>query len=238
MKRRRRPVILTLRPYTAAFPPNSANITFPIQRTMSRFDDWLESGLVECDPESGFSAAELVGFFTRFNRDVREISKDWSDPEMARAVWHLYGSGSCHLAEMSRLPPGPELTAFFNSVLQLYSDLFEVRCSLHFSHLDRGPEPANPLNGPCYMLWDMDCGIGSFQFSGVASHVDHSIRLLEQLSASPHPATVESAIHGLGHMIDDFRSRCQPVLERILLRSDVPGELRDYAHDAIHHYIQ
>ncbi len=97
---------------------------------------------------------------------------------------------------------------------------------------------ANPLNTACYMLWDMDGGIDSFQFSGVSAHTYASIQLLERLANSNHPATIESAIHGLGHMIDKFRDDCQPILEQISAREDVSAELRDYANKAIHGYIQ
>jgi hypothetical protein len=205
---------------------------------MSEFEHWLECGLNQRNTDSEIAAGDLVKYFIRFNRDIGAISQNRTDSRMARSIWHLYGSGSCYLAELSRLSPSPDLSEFFDSIPHLYSDLFEVRCSRFFSHLDRGIERANPLNAPCYMLWDMDGGLDSFQFSGGASQIDHSIRLLERLAASEHPATIESAIHGLGHMIDDFRDRCQPVLERIILKSEVPIELRDYASNAIHHYIQ
>lgn len=204
---------------------------------MNAFQHWLESGLNERDSEIEFTASELAGHFSRFNREIGDIRKNWSDSKLAKGIWYLYGCGSCYLMEVSRLPPGPEVDDFFDSMPQLYTDLFEVRCSRFFSHLDRGPEKANPLNSPCYMLWDMD-GIDMFRFSGVPEHIDHSISLLERLAASEHPATIESAIHGLGHMIGGFRDRCQPLLERIISRSDVPVELRDYADNAVHRYIQ
>jgi hypothetical protein len=205
---------------------------------MDVFKHWLDAGLNGSEPELAFEVRDLVQFFTRFNLQIETIREDWNDSQLAKGIWHLYGSGSCYLSEISQLPPCRELDDFFNSVPLLYTNLFEVRCSSFFSHLDRGPEPANPLNGPCYMLWDMDCGIDSFRFTGVREHVDHSLRLLQRLSASTHPATVESAIHGLGHMIDDFRDRCQPSLERIISRTEVPLELRNYALNAINYYIQ
>lgn len=205
---------------------------------MDAFKHWLEKGMAEQGSEIQFEARDLANYFTRFNRGIGSICLDYSDSRMAKGIWYLYGSGSCYMAEVSRLPPGREVNDFFDSVPQLYADLFEVRCSRFFSHLDRGSERANPLNGPCYMLWDMDAGIDSFRFSGVPAHIDASIRVLERLATSKHPATIESAIHGLGHMIDDFRDRCQPVLERISACGDVPAELRDYAVNAVHHYIQ
>lgn len=205
---------------------------------MDSFQHWLESGLNERDSDIEFTTSELATHFTRFNREIGRICQNWNDSQMAKGIWHLYGSGSCYLAEISKLQPGPQVDDFFASVAQLYNDLFEVRCSRFFSHLECGPEQANPLNGPCYMLWDMDAGIDSFRFSGVASHIDNSLRLLKRLAESTHPAIIESAIHGLGHMIDDFRDRCQPTLEQIFSRDDVPTELRNYASNAVNHSIQ
>ncbi|WP_411825391.1 hypothetical protein [Luteolibacter sp. AS25] len=91
---------------------------------------------------------------------------------------------------------------------------------------------------PCYMLWDMDCGIDSFRYSGIPSHIEQSIQLLSQLAKSDHPATIESAVHGVGHLIGEFRDRCLPPLESVISRTDIPEELREYASQAIHHYIQ
>jgi hypothetical protein len=205
---------------------------------MDAFEHWLESGLNESDPSREFSRIELAEFFTRFNREIVAIQKDWSDPQLAKGIWHLYGCGSCYLNEVSQLEPASVVFDFFESVPLLYSNLFEVRCAAFFSHLDQGPEPANPLNGPCYMLWDMTCGIDSFRFSGRPEYIDQSIRLLDRLAMSHHYAVKESAIHGLGHMIDDFRDRCQPILERILSTQDLPQELQNYTKNAIDHYIQ
>ena len=205
---------------------------------MDPFLHWLETGLHELDSEIEFTASELAAHFTRFNREIGRISQNWSDSQMAKGIHHLYGRGSCYVAEISKLPPGPQVDDFFASLTHLYTDLFEVRCSRFFSHLDRGPEQPNPLNGPCYMLWDMDAGIDSFRFSGISSHVDNSLLLLERLAESTQPAVFESAIHGLGHMIVRFHDRCQPPFERILARDNTPTELRQYAYNAIYYYIQ
>lgn len=205
---------------------------------MDTFQHWLETGMNGRESQMELTTRDLLRHFTRFNREIGRIRNDWSDSQLAKGIWHLYGSGSCYLAEMSHLPPGNEVSGFFESVPYLYADLFEARCSRFFSHLDRGPEEPNPLNGPCYMLWDMDGGIDSFRFSKNPEYIAQSIRLLEQLADSTHPATIESAIHGLGHMVGDFRDHCQPPLERIASRPDVPAELRDYANNAAHHYIQ
>ena len=200
---------------------------------MEPFQHWLEAAFNESDADIQFTSRELAQHFTRFNREIGQIRDHWSDVQIAKGVWYLYGCGSGYLAEVSGLEPGPLVDDFFSSVPQLYTDLFEARCSHFFSHIDQGSERANPLNSVCYMLWDMDCGIDSFRFSGIEAHINHSIQTLERLAESPHPAVIESVIHGLGHMIDDFRERAQPPLEKILSRDDIPTELHDYARNAI-----
>lgn len=88
------------------------------------------------------------------------------------------------------------------------------------------------------MRWDGDAGIDSFRFSGIAEHIDNSTRLLELLLESTHPAVIESAIQGLGHIMDDFWDRCEPNFEYILFRGDVSRELHEYASNVLDHYIQ
>jgi hypothetical protein len=181
----------------------------------------------------------LAKHFIRFNREIARIREDWQDDQLAKGIWHLYGSGACHFSELHRLPPSPLVDDLFDSLQVLYRDLFEVRCSHFYSHLDRGPDVlAQPLNAPCYMLWEMDCGIDCFWRFGVPEHVDLSIRTLAALGRSHHPAVVESVIHGLGHMIASHREACRPILEEIVGRKNLAPELRTYAHDAIHRYIQ
>ncbi len=145
---------------------------------------------------------------------------------------------SCYLSKITLLEPDPIVFRFFESVQLRYSNLFEKHCTVFFSHLDRGPQPANPLNGPCYMLWDMSCGMDSFFFSKKPEYIGQCIQLLDRLAESKHPAVIESAIHGLGHLIDDCRDRCQPILERMVSTPGLPQELRDYANKALFHYIQ
>jgi len=204
---------------------------------MDPFQHWLESGLDQRDPEREFEGEQLIEFFTRFNRDIGTIRNAWSDAQLAEGIWYLYGCGSCYLGELSKLEPNIKTAQFFDSVIVLYKDLFEARCTTFFSHLDRGPEPPNPLNGACYMLWDMDCGLDSFSYSGRPEYIQLSIDLLGRLSASTHPAVIESVIHGLGHMMLDHRKQCQPILECIAA-ANLPPELKEYADNALNSCIQ
>ncbi len=205
---------------------------------MTSFSDWLLSGITgddlptECPPEV------LASHFIRFNREISSIKSDWTEEELAQAIWNLYGAGHCYFSDLSRLPPSQLVCDLFDSVEILYRDLFEPHCSHFYSHLDCGLESAKPLNSPCYMLWDMTCGIDAFTFSNLSDHVSQTFQLLSNLAESQHPAILESVIHGLGHLTDDYYSLSRPILDRIIHRKGLPNELKTYATNALQSLIQ
>lgn len=81
------------------------------------------------------------------------------------------------------------------SFVPLFEQVMAVRCSLHLSHLDE--QPANPLNGACYMWWDI------LPIHGKPEEPDRSefdadvLRVLSRLLSIPHDACRESALHGI-----------------------------------------
>ncbi len=90
-----------------------------------------------------------------------------------------------------------------------------VRCSPHLSHLDE--QPANPLNGACYMWWDILPVCGDPGNPAMAEFDTEVLRVLSRLLAIPHDSCRESALHGLGewrvfypgiaHIIDEWLGR-------------------------------
>jgi hypothetical protein len=205
---------------------------------MTSFADWLLSGITGDDLPTQCPPEELAAHFIRFNREISSIKTDWTEEELAQAIWNLYGASHCYFADLTRLPPSQLISDLFDSVEILYRDLFEPHCSHFYSHLDSGPESAKPLNSPCYMLWDMTCGIDAFTFSDFSDHVSHTFQLLDTLAESQHPATLESVIHGLGHLTDDHYPLSQPILDRIIHRKGLPNELKTYATNALQGLIQ
>ncbi len=205
---------------------------------MLSYSDWLLSGFTGEDSHTECPPEVLASHFIKFNREISTIKTDWTEEELAQAIWNLYGGGLCYFSDLSRLPPSQLVSDLFDSVEILYQELFEPHCSHFYSHLDCGPESAKPLNGPCYMLWDMNCGIDAFTFSELSDHVSQIFRLLSNLAESQHPATLESVIHGLGHLTIDHYNLSQPILDRIIHRKGLPNELKIYATDALQSLIQ
>jgi hypothetical protein len=98
------------------------------------------------------------------------------------------------------------------SFIPLFEQVMASRCSPHLSHLDE--QPANPLNGACYMWWDILPIHGKPDDPERTDFDAEVLRVLPQLLSIPHDACRESALHGvsewqlyypsIGGIVDDF----------------------------------
>jgi hypothetical protein len=103
----------------------------------------------------------------------------------------------------------------------LYRDCFARRCSPVLSHLSAA---AGPLNGICYMLWDV---------TPLTAWQDVVLDVMEDALYVPHDACIESALHGLGHRHPQNKERIAGIIDRFL--ATVKGlnpDLRQYARAA------
>ncbi|MGB7192763.1 MAG: hypothetical protein WBD81_04835 [Collimonas pratensis] len=96
------------------------------------------------------------------------------------------------------------------SVKILYRDCFTPKCAPVLGHVD---EPgANPLNGICYMLWD-DSPLAWWENRPHRPvFYDALADVLGEVLGSSNPACVESALHGLGHMLPNYIERVTEVI--------------------------
>jgi hypothetical protein len=103
----------------------------------------------------------------------------------------------------------------------LYRDCFAKRCSSSLCHLS---ESAGPLNGCCYMLWDV---------SPLTSWQSVVLEVMEDALYVPHDACIESALHGLGHRYFNDETRVTEIIDRFLNKTKgLRPELREYARKA------
>jgi hypothetical protein len=103
----------------------------------------------------------------------------------------------------------------------LYRDCFARRCSPALSHWS---ESAGPLNGVCYMLWEV---------SPLTSWKDVVLEVMEDALYVPHDACIESALHGLGRRDSRDRTRVAGIIDRFLAKTKrLRPELRAYAMSA------
>ncbi|RIK74204.1 MAG: hypothetical protein DCC68_23505 [Planctomycetota bacterium] len=176
------------------------------------------------------------GFATRFNREIASIVDAYGEEATAEAIEYLYGDASgqvywCVLDESL----GSLRVDFIRSIKSLYTDCFLPRCSRYYSHIDQGPEALRPLNGVCYMLWDL--GVECPALNGDLEMLDASLDVLSFALALPSVACQESALHGLGHLAYKHNERTMPIVEEYLKRDDLPIELRNYAQAARVGYV-
>jgi hypothetical protein len=177
------------------------------------------------------------GFATRFNREIASIVEAFGEEATAEAIWHLYsdsGSGQVYWCVLDK-SLGPLRVEFIHSIKTLYTDCFLPRCSRFYSHIDQGPEPARPLNGVCYMLWDLS--VEGPALNGDMEMLDASLDMLKFALALPSTACQESALHGLGHLAYRHKDHTVPIVEEYLKRDDLSTELRDYAQAARVGYV-
>jgi hypothetical protein len=122
--------------------------------------------------------------------------------------------------------------AWVRAIKNLYSGLFELVCAKSLGHRNDCPESPSSANLVCYMFWDLDCLESAAMFPGHEHLVDPIFEVLESALASSHPACIESALHGLGHLANHHPSRVEALIDGCLARNASSPELLTYAQEA------
>jgi hypothetical protein len=133
----------------------------------------------------------------------------FSDEQLDQGLWFLVGSSPPDFTDTLVDPQTPfamRLRAL-RSFVPLFEQVMAIRCSPHLSHLAE-QTAANPLNGACYMWWDL-LRFPLLEIYGPAEaerDLFHSeiLVILRRLLAIPHDACRESALHGIGHWVRDY----------------------------------
>lgn len=146
-----------------------------------------------------------------------ELLSRFSDAQLNQAFWFLVsGGGSDFMFALvdSAVPLATRLRAL-RSFVPLFEQVMAVRCSPHLSHLDE--QPANPLNGVCYMWWDILPIHGKPEEPERTEFDAEVLRVLPRLLSIPHDACRESALHGVSEwqlyypfaeaIVDDWLAR-------------------------------
>jgi hypothetical protein len=130
------------------------------------YEDWREylfgspvgpSGFRESDDWWDEQAAPdlAVEHLTRLFESADTLPRQYPHDQIDRGLWFLAGE-SGHLRPLLEPPvPWARRRRGLLAIGNLYSGLLARVCTNHLGHLDRGPEPPDPLNAICYMWWDL-----------------------------------------------------------------------------------
>jgi hypothetical protein len=182
-------------------------------------------------PDFEATDEEIVALLSlTFQRSGTDLLR-FSDAQVENGLWFVADNSVCmYIVRDSNMPITQRLQAV-SDVYRLYCDCFAKRCTETLSHLD---EPgSSPLNGVCYMFWDLSSLTYLEKCRDRAAMEDTVRSVLSRTLEIPHLACQEGALHGLGHMalFDDTR-RTRRVVDAFLKQKDLDEDLREYALDA------
>jgi hypothetical protein len=213
---------------------------------LARYSEWLEhvfdrqatsNGWYFDEEDTGFDASEteIVALVAHTLENCGADLARYSDEQVNHGLKYIFETGCSdivHALMSDAVPAGLRLQAL-SAIRILYRDCFGPRCAPVLGHLNA--PGANPLNFICYMLWDVS-PLSYWERKANpdrARFYDAVVDVLEDALTSSNPACVESALHGLGHLLS---SHIEPVTRVIAayLRKNifVSPELKKYAQQA------
>jgi len=169
-----------------------------------------------------------INYITQLFENAAEVCAPYSDEQLNQGFWFLLSNGaSNHMFTLKddRVPI-PDRENCIHAMVAVFEQLFAVRCSPHLSHTLRAYDPdVNPLNGVCYMWWDIiPIGASSthnWLNSTCLDVMEHTLQLKSI-------ACQESALHGLGHWGSADRKRVEGIIDHFLAKHP-KTPLYDYA---------
>jgi hypothetical protein len=211
------------------------------------FDDWIEHVFSHKaggqEPQWWFDldaplwdgpAARTVAHLTRLFEDPEPPLEYFHDLQIAQGLYYMIDSGAGAMS-LALFDPSVKLAdreRGVRAILPLFAKLMAPRAAAHLSHLDRQTAGGGPLNGICYMWWDV-FAIGGAEETARAKLDDAIFKVMVRTLALDSIACQESALHGLGHWPRKDFARVGPVIDAYLARSPkLRPELAAYASAA------
>ncbi len=178
-------------------------------------------------------APVAVRYLTRLFEDPIPAAAPYTDAQINQGLWFLLDN-ACSEHMLLLLEPGipwPERQRCVEAMLSVFERLFVPRCTPTLSHLD---EPdRNPLNGTCYMWFDLLPIWGGVKDDPVASNRQLGpvlLDLMQRILDLDSVACRESALHGLGHWQRYYPEPVISIIDAFLKQHrDLRPDLHAYA---------
>jgi hypothetical protein len=175
----------------------------------------------------------VVQHLTLLFRDPVPALKPFTAGQIAQGIEYLV-SNSCsnymyHVIE--QVVPWNDRRECIRAIPRLFASFFAERCSEGLSH--RGEATANPLNGICYMWWDVMPYWGRGNQPAYAEQDREFLGAMERILTLRSLACQESALHGLGHWHLYYPQNVEVIIDHFLEEHPrLRPELRLYAEHA------
>lgn len=181
----------------------------------------------------------IVPYLTSLFQNPEESLSSFTKDQVAQGLNYLV-SPSCSnymFALRDDSIPWEKRELCIAAIYNLYERYFSKHCAETLSHLG---EEGNPLNGPCYMWWDVFPWFGHPKESQYAKLDDAILSVMEKTLLINHVACQEGALHGLGHWARDYPQRVAQTIDGFLnssTKKTIPFKLAQYAALARWGYI-
>jgi hypothetical protein len=192
--------------------------------------DWLDYVFVHPFDRSWEGSSEQIAtFIAETFEHSGELLARFSDEQLSEGLHFILDAGGSEFMFSivdSAVPAALRFRAL-RSFVPLFEQVMAAKCSPHLLHRDE--QGAKPLNGVCYMWWDILPIHGRPEEPGRAEFDAEVLVVLRRLLAIPHDACRESALHGIGHWAIYYPSVANIVDEFLASTSGLRPELVSYA---------
>jgi hypothetical protein len=179
-----------------------------------------------------------IHYITSMFKTADELVKTYSNRQIADGLKYITNSAlECLIRPV--FDPTKKIDrqlrlACINSIYTLFERLFAVHCSPFLSHLDTVGS-GNPLNGVCYMWWDVLPVYGRPEKPEYVEIDKACLDVMTKTLQLKSIACRESALHGLGHWAHAYREQVSAIVQQFLdANPNLDPDLKDYARAAQH----
>jgi len=209
------------------------------------YEDWLEHAFGRevrilqapwyFDPDHDWwdpAPAQAIAYLTRLFENPTPALEAFADRQIAQGLTYLVNtmaSGDNGWFYSVDVPVGERIRAV-EAIVPFFDGLFRPRCTPHLSHLS---QDAGPLNGVCYMWWDVFPSLALAGDPHLPALHDTALRSMEHILWLDSLACQESALHGLGHWQTAHQEKVAAIVDRFCeTHAEIDRRLLAYAQSA------
>jgi hypothetical protein len=192
--------------------------------------------------DSSGDPAMIVAYLHKLFDGAGVLLQPYSDGQVAQGLRYLINNSLSNYMFPLMNPDvaWPERQGAICAMYVVFDRIFDPKCSPYLSHtLTEPDQKANPLNGECYMWWDVcplqghpgptteeDFILATEELVDPGPRVDpyaaeleaEILRVLERTLALDNVACQEAALHGLGHRQSKHAAQVESILDAYLQR--------------------